>query len=407
MNTRASLEETLRNLLSADLHPQVPTLAMLLSEAIKGTVPVSTIQDLLGLNSQFQPIAVALAGKQIDASGGKIAFGEGGQLGDVTVNDVAGGNIVRLTINIFNSPNTGHINDNGKQKMPFKAASDSNNPVLNSQSAPQHRLLKVFLCHSSKDKLTVRKLYNQLIQEGIQPWLDEEDLIPGQDWQREISKAVRLCDIFLVCLSISSINKSGYVQKEIRFALEIAEELPEETIYIVPLRLEDCDVPERLLRWHWVNYYEEAGYQRLIRAFRLREISLGIGRTLEASSTKAQASLPEEAKGDNFIYLDTTQISGEGGRKWRAPLDFFSSISDLLNDLYMQLIGEVSVFSYGSEWVMRDVKTGYVFTGMGKRYLDRNGKLAWDERTLADVGIYPGISLEIILVHLFNREKPA
>ncbi|MBI1877020.1 MAG: toll/interleukin-1 receptor domain-containing protein, partial [Chloroflexi bacterium] len=64
------------------------------------------------------------------------------------------------------------------------------------------RPLRVFLCHAAADKPTVRDLYQRLQSEGfIQPWLDEEELLPGQDWQLEIPKAVRASDVVLVCLS--------------------------------------------------------------------------------------------------------------------------------------------------------------------------------------------------------------
>jgi DNA-binding XRE family transcriptional regulator len=44
------------------------------------------------------------------------------------------------------------------------------------------RALQIFLCHSSGDKNTVRALYQRLKREpGISPWLDEENLLPGQD----------------------------------------------------------------------------------------------------------------------------------------------------------------------------------------------------------------------------------
>ena len=53
------------------------------------------------------------------------------------------------------------------------------------------RPLKVFLCHTSADKPTVRELYQRLLTEGwINAWLDEEKLLPGQDWSVEIEKAV-------------------------------------------------------------------------------------------------------------------------------------------------------------------------------------------------------------------------
>ncbi len=139
------------------------------------------------------------------------------------------------------------------------------------------RPLRVFLCHASADKPAVRELYRRLCADGIDAWLDEENLLPGQDWQLEIPKAVRQSDVVLVCLSPRSINKEGYVQKEIRFALDVADEKPEGTIFLIPLRLEDCAVPERLGRWQWVNLFSQNGYARLMRALQVRATGLGLG----------------------------------------------------------------------------------------------------------------------------------
>src|SRR5258706_289801 len=114
------------------------------------------------------------------------------------------------------------------------------------------RQLRVFLCHSTGDKPAVRALYRQLaLVRGINLWLDEEDLLPGHDWDREITKAVRASDVVLVCLSCGSINKAGYVQKEIKDVLDVADEQPEGTIFLIPVKLEECEVPERLRRWQW------------------------------------------------------------------------------------------------------------------------------------------------------------
>lgn len=130
------------------------------------------------------------------------------------------------------------------------------------------RHLRAFLCHSSDDKPVVRDLYYRLRDDGVDAWLDHEHLLPGQDWEHEISKAVRRTDLVIVCLSRNTINKVGYVQKEIKFALDVAEQQPEGSLFIVPLKLEDCDVPDRLSRWQWVNFFEEGGYERLVRALR-------------------------------------------------------------------------------------------------------------------------------------------
>jgi len=138
------------------------------------------------------------------------------------------------------------------------------------------RPLKVFLCHASTDKPKVETLYRRLVEAGFDPWLDEEKLLPGQEWDLEIRKAVRASDVVIVCLTRNSVNKEGYVQKEIRVALDVADEKSEGTIYLIPARFEDCSVPERLNRWQWVNIYEKNGYRKLLSSLELRAKSLGI-----------------------------------------------------------------------------------------------------------------------------------
>jgi outer membrane protein assembly factor BamD (BamD/ComL family) len=141
--------------------------------------------------------------------------------------------------------------------------------------SPTKRPLKVFLCHASGDKPPVRDLYRRLAAEGVDAWLDQEKLLPGQDWRLEIPRAVQESDVVVVCLSNKSITKEGYVQKEIKFALDIAEEKPDGAIFLIPARLEDCGVPERLSRWQWVDLYEENGFIRLLRSLKLRAAAVG------------------------------------------------------------------------------------------------------------------------------------
>lgn len=123
--------------------------------------------------------------------------------------------------------------------------------------------LRVFLCHSSADKPEVRRLYDRLVADGFDAWLDDVNLLAGQDWEHEISRAVKQADVFLACLSAHSVNKRGFVQKEIKFALDAAEERPEGAIFVIPVRLDDCELPGRLARWHRVDLFSDDGYARL------------------------------------------------------------------------------------------------------------------------------------------------
>jgi hypothetical protein len=121
----------------------------------------------------------------------------------------------------------------------------------------------VFICYSSADRERVRELDKRIRVSGVQTWLDKHSLLPGHDWDREIRKSLKDCEIVLACLSSSSVTKDGYVQKEIDIALDVADQKPEGHIYLIPVRLEPCVIPPRLSRFQWVDLFEPEGFAKL------------------------------------------------------------------------------------------------------------------------------------------------
>lgn len=146
---------------------------------------------------------------------------------------------------------------------------------------PAKRKLRVFLCHASQDKPIVRDLHKKMLAEiWIDPWLDEERLLPGQDWNLEIEKAVEASDAVLVCVSSISVAKEGYVQKELRKVLDIALEKLEGGIFVIPIRLDDCELPRRLEDKQALDYFpavnQASAFDRLKASLKIRKDNLGI-----------------------------------------------------------------------------------------------------------------------------------
>jgi formylglycine-generating enzyme required for sulfatase activity len=138
----------------------------------------------------------------------------------------------------------------------------------------EQRPLKVFLCHAHADRNVVRRLYARLTKNSVDAWLDNKKLLPGQDWEFEIRKAVREADVIVVCLS-KQFNQAGFRQKEVRLALDTAMEKPEGEIFIIPARLEECDTLESLRKWHWVDLFKKDGYEMLTHALEARAKEIG------------------------------------------------------------------------------------------------------------------------------------
>ena len=117
-----------------------------------------------------------------------------------------------------------------------------------------------------EDKQAVYAVYEKLRDAGHHPWLDKEDLLPGQEWAKEIPSAIRSSSCVWVFLSTKSVAKRGYVQKEFKLALETLDDLPEGEVFVIPVLLEDCQVPETFKRFHWIRLDERSGFDKLLKS---------------------------------------------------------------------------------------------------------------------------------------------
>ena len=174
----------------------------------------------------------------------------------------------------------------------------------------------VFLSYARLDKELVEKLYEQLSAAGFSPWMDIHNILPGEQWEASIRRAIRNAHFILVCLSANSVNRRGVIQKEIGYALEIQQEMLQSDIYLIPVLLERCDLPDHLAGYQAVNWFEADGREKLLTA--LRE---GLDRRRELGAPKPAPPL------SNPFY--------SAGRV-TDPADFFGR-DDLMRQLFEEL----------------------------------------------------------------------
>jgi len=144
-------------------------------------------------------------------------------------------------------------------------------PTLDDTIGPRASPIRtqIFLSYARQDEEKVEKLYQKLSNAGFKPWMDKKDILGGEKWELVIQKAIRRSEFFLACLSVNSVNKRGWIQKEIKDALDIYQQMLEHDIYLIPVRLEDCKVPESLCSFQWVNLFEEDGWTQLVKAIQV------------------------------------------------------------------------------------------------------------------------------------------
>ena len=154
-------------------------------------------------------------------------------------------------------------------------------PSIVGSESPGSKLIP-FLCYAKENTIGVREFRERLrAEDWIDPWFDEEDILPGQKWEGSVTEAVHNSHAVIVFLSSIAVRTEGFFHKELKLALDAAAEKPDGTIFIIPIRLDVCDVPERLLPYQYVDYFGDEThkyhvYSSLIAALKIRAQNLGI-----------------------------------------------------------------------------------------------------------------------------------
>lgn len=130
--------------------------------------------------------------------------------------------------------------------------------------------MQIFISYAREDYPTAKRLFDALrSMPDIEPWLDKESLLPGVDWKEEILRAIDQSHFVILLLSNHSIEKDGFVQREVNEALERFHRVPPGRIFLIPVRVTNCEPKHRKLRdLNWVDLFEdyEKGVQDIVRA---------------------------------------------------------------------------------------------------------------------------------------------
>jgi len=197
--------------------------------------------------------------------------------------------------------------------------------------------LKVFLSYAREDLPVAEMLYADLRRAGVIVWMDKYNILPGQIWEDEVQRAMETSTHYLLLLSAKSVNKRGYVQREVRKALLSAEEFPDSQICLIPVLLSRCEPSNRgLKKYQWVELFRsyELGLQQILRVLKPGTISI-----VEAHAPRINfrwASLATAGWGVIFSENATAEL-----REALAPLLTLRREQATLrrDDLYREFIG--------------------------------------------------------------------
>jgi hypothetical protein len=121
----------------------------------------------------------------------------------------------------------------------------------------------IFISYSRESSEFVEKLVTFFHDASIKVWLDKDKMVAGDPWDESVKKGILEADEVLLIMCKDSIN-SDIVKAEYTFALDNDKK-------VIPIKLEECDVPLRLHPFHYIDFSVDAvkGRQELIKALNL------------------------------------------------------------------------------------------------------------------------------------------
>jgi hypothetical protein len=144
----------------------------------------------------------------------------------------------------------------------------------------------IFISYIRQDFQRINVIAEALEYAGFNVWLDRNKILPGQQWELLIRREINRCNYFLSCWSSRAAAKRGFFHAEYRYAQEVARRMPEDEIFVIPVRLNDCTLPFDLEQTtHIFNCFSDLEVQALIRS--LQAIT-------ERYRTKSEPISPEQ-----------------------------------------------------------------------------------------------------------------
>lgn len=117
----------------------------------------------------------------------------------------------------------------------------------------ENPMFDVFLAHNSVDKPQVRVIASELRRRGLNPWLDEEQIAPGESFQDAIQKAIPQIKSAAICIGSQGLGKWQLIELQ-----TLISQFIERDIRVIPVLLPGVDkIPDNLLflqQFNWVSF---------------------------------------------------------------------------------------------------------------------------------------------------------
>ncbi|MFN3172599.1 MAG: TIR domain-containing protein [Hyphomicrobiales bacterium] len=147
--------------------------------------------------------------------------------------------------------------------------------------------MKIFLGYPSENLSEAEQVFNVLSSiDYTKVWFDKSSLVGGADWDRERSLAQKQADLIVHIYSNSASSRSGVVNREIHQSLELADDQPIGSNFIIPIRVGRAALPGELMKYQYIELSD--GWQEKLTIavdFRHQQLMMRAGMNSNSDAT--------------------------------------------------------------------------------------------------------------------------
>lgn len=161
----------------------------------------------------------------------------------------------------------------------------------------------IILCHAFEDQKVVRGVYEALLASGFEVWIDSEAVCGEHAWESDMAQWLAQATCMLVFLSKNSVRKMGATRHEFGRLIQTWKHMPAGTVRTIPVRINDCQIPDLLSRLDHIDLFDDQGLEHVIRCLRedrAKRQPRPHGCDEPASGEKPREKGRDEALGEGF-----------------------------------------------------------------------------------------------------------
>ncbi len=210
---------------------------------------------------------------------------------------------------------------------------------------------RIFLGYIEENRHEVEQIYRRLKDEGLDPWMDRFEVMPGMAIGPSLERAVREAGMFLAFFSKKAEDRQGWWKRLLEQSLN-SKESSNSTIPIIPVLLEPCAIPNELKDIQAARLYEPGGFENLLSALR----------SLDYQRKPVKNLLIKKIRLTNIRCFEHLELSfGKGGKPLLRTMflgDNAAGKTTVLRSIAAGLCGESEAAA-----LMKEIPGGFIRSG--------------------------------------------